>query len=162
MLGVPALWTAVAPSLAAADPYGNRAESAAALGFLAAVVLVVGAVCVVIAVGSPDRSGVPALAVLCAALALVFSPVEAWADGLSGVAALAFLLSVRLHASARRGPVDTEQWLSARRPMLVGAAITTPAAVAAALVPEGWSMPVAILVGVVTAALSAAVLAAAT
>jgi hypothetical protein len=134
-------------------------QSAAALGFVVILVLAVGAGSAVYAIASPGQTAVAALAVLCAALALVFAPVEAWADGLSGVAALAFLLSLRLHAATRVGPVDAEEWVAARRPMLIGASVTTSAAIASALVPSDWSFPVAALVGIVAAAVSAAVLA---
>jgi hypothetical protein len=89
---------------------------------------------------------------------LVFAPVEALADGLSGIAALAFLLSLRLHAATRSGPLDVEEWIATRRPMLVGALVTTPAAIVAALVPTAWSLPVAALVGVVAAAVCTVVL----
>lgn len=158
MLGVPALW-----ALASANASGAAASRgggyAAALVVMDLVVLAVGAVAVSAVVARPDQRGVSALGVLCAALALVFTPVEPWADGLTGVAALAFLVAARLHADARRAPVDVPEWLAARRPMLVGAAVTTPAAIAAALVPAAWSLPVAGLVGLGAAVVCAAVLA---
>lgn len=163
MLGVPALWTLAAPISATAsdlpDGASMSSQSAAALGFVVILVLVVGTGSAAYAIASPAQTGVAALAVLCAALALVFAPVEAWADGLSGIAALAFLLSLRLHAASRAGPVEVEEWITTRRPMLIGAAVTTPAAMAAALVPATWSLPVAALVGVIAAAVCAAVLA---
>lgn len=163
MLGVPAVWTLAAPITATASglPDGSSmsSQSAAALGFVVILVLVVGAGSAAYAIVSPGQTAVAGLAVLCAALALVFAPVEAWADGLSGIAALAFLLSVRLHAAARSGPVEVEEWIAARRPMLIGAAVTTPAAMAAALVPSGWSLPVAAGVGVVAAAVCTVALA---
>lgn len=158
MLGVPTLWSLASAGSTASGSRAGQSGSAA-LAVVAFLVLVVGAVAIAVATARPDQRGVPALAVLCAALALIFTPVEPWADGLTGVAALAFLVSVRLHAAARRAPVDVEEWLAARRPMLVGAAVTTPAAIAAALVPAEWSLPVAALVGVAAAALCAAVLA---
>jgi hypothetical protein len=163
MLGVPAMWTLAAPISATTSGLPNGASmssgSAAALGFVVILVLIVGAGSAVYAIASPAQGAVAALAVLCAALALVFAPVEAWADGLSGIGALAFLLSLRLHAATRAGPVEVEEWVAARRPMLIGASVTTPAAIAAALVPAEWSLPVAALVGVVAAAVSTAVLA---
>lgn len=163
MLGVPTVWTLAEPISATAsglpDGASMSSQSAAALGFVVILVLVVGAGSAAYAIASPGQSAVAALAVLCAALALVFAPVEAWADGLSGIAALAFLLSLRLHAATRAGPVEVEEWIAARRPMLVGASVTTPAAIAAALVPSVWSLPVAALVGVVAAAVCTAVLA---
>jgi len=163
MLGVPAVWTLAAPITATASglPDGSSmsSRSAAALGFVVILVLVVGAGSAAYAIVSPGQTAVAGLAVLCAALALVFAPVEAWADGLSGIAALAFLLSLRLHAAARSGPVEVEEWIAARRPMLIGAAVTTPAAMAAALVPSGWSLPVAAGVGVVAAAVCTVALA---
>jgi hypothetical protein len=157
MLGVPAVWTLAAPITP--DDSSVSASAAAALGFVAILVLVVGAGSAAYAIASPAQSAVAALAVLCAALALVFAPVEAWADGLSGIAALAFLLSLRLHAATRGGPVEVEEWIAARRPMLVGASVTTPAAIASALVPTAWSLPVAAVVGMVAAAVCTAVLA---
>jgi hypothetical protein len=163
MLGVPAVWTLASPITATASglPDGSSmsSQSAAALGFVVILVLVVGAGSAVYAIASPGQTAVAALAVLCAALGLVFAPVEAWADGLSGIAALAFLLSLRLHAASRGGPVEIEEWIAARRPMLIGASVTTPAAMAAALVPTAWSLPVAALVGVVAAAVCTAVFA---
>jgi hypothetical protein len=163
MLAVPALWSLVAAPYESASSgsvsSGAGSSGSTALALLATLVLMAGAVSVALATARPERPGIPALAVLCAALALVFAPVQPWADGLTGVAALAFLLAVRLHAAARRAPVDVEEWFTARRPMLVGAAVTTPAAIAAALVPAEWSLPVAALVGVVAAALCTAVLA---
>lgn len=158
MLGVPAVWTLASP-ITASSGSSISASSAAAFGFVVILVLVVGASSAAYAIASPGQSAVATLAVLCAALALVFAPVEAWADGLSGIAALAFLLSLRLHAATRSGPVEVEEWIAARRPMLVGASVTTPAAIAAALVPTVWSLPVAALVGLVAAGLCTAVLA---
>jgi len=163
MLGVPAVWTLAAPITATRSGLGDDAsmssQSAAALGFVVIVVLVVGAGSAAYAIASPAQTAVAGLAVLCAALALVFAPVEAWADGLSGIAALAFLLSLRLHAATRAARVDVEEWIAARRPMLIGASVTTPAAIAAALVPSEWSLPVAALVGLVAAAVCTVVLA---
>jgi hypothetical protein len=163
MLGVPAVWTLAAPISTTASGLSQgtsmSSQSAAALGFMVILVLVVGAGSAAYAIANPAQSGSAALAVLCAALALVFAPVEAWADGLSGIAALAFLLSLRLHAASRAGPVDVEEWIATRRPMLIGASVTTPAAMAAALVPSAWSLPVAALVGIVAAAVAAAALA---
>jgi Zn-dependent alcohol dehydrogenase len=66
---------------------------------------------------------------------------------------------LRLHAASRAAPVDVEEWIATRRSMLIGASVTTPAAMAAALAPSGWSLPVAALVGVVAAAVCTAVLA---
>ena len=157
MLGVPALW-----ALASANASGaaaSRGGGAAVLVLMDLAVLAVGAVALVATVARPDQRGSSALGVLCAALALVFTPVEPWADALTGVAALAFLVGARLHADARRTSVDVAEWLAARRPMLVGAAVTTPAAIAAALVPSAWSLPVAGLVGLAAAVVCAAVLA---
>jgi hypothetical protein len=54
---------------------------------------------------------------------------------------------------ADAGSVELGEWLAGHRPMLVGAAATTPAAVAAAEVPIEWSLPVAALVGLVSAAI---------
>jgi hypothetical protein len=157
MLAVPALWALASANASGAAAY--RGGYSAALVLMDLIVLAVGAVAVVMTTARPDQRGVAALGVLCAALALVFTPVEPWADGLTGVAALAFLIAARLHADARRAPVDVAEWLADRRPMLVGAAITTPAAIAAALVPAAWSLPVAALVGVAAAALCTAALA---
>lgn len=157
MLGIPALW-----ALNSADVAGAavaRGSGAGVMVMLDLVVLLVGAVAVMVTVARPDQRGVPGLAVLCAGLALVFTPVEPWADGLTGVAALAFLVASRLHSDGRRAVVDVPEWLADRRPMLIGAAVTTPPAVAAALVPASWSLPVAALVGVGAVGLCAAVLA---
>jgi hypothetical protein len=152
MLAVPATLALVAPPAA-------TSSGSVALGLVVMIVLTVGAGSVVAATAQPERASVAGLAVLCAALALVLAPTEAWADGLSGTAALGFLMALRVHAAARRGPLDIQAWLVARRPMLVGAAVTTPAALAAALVPSAWSLPVAGLVGLVTAGICAALFA---
>ncbi|MDT7582726.1 MAG: hypothetical protein QOE32_276, partial [Pseudonocardiales bacterium] len=47
--------------------------------------------------------------------------------------------------------VDLGAWLTAHRPMAIGAAVTTPAAIVAAEVPAGWSLLVAALVGLLSA-----------
>ncbi|HEY9416045.1 MAG TPA: hypothetical protein VIQ30_14880 [Pseudonocardia sp.] len=163
MLGVPAAWVLAAPisttTSSLPDGASMSSQAAEALGLMVIVVLIVGAGSAVYAIASPAQTGVAGLAVLCAALVLVFAPVEAWADGLTGIAALAFLLTLRLHAAHRAGPVEVDEWIATRRPMLVGASITTPAAIAAAIVPTAWSLPVAALVGAVAAAVCAAVLA---
>lgn len=151
MLGIPTL-------LALAAPGRPDSESATALGLVVAMVLAVGATSVLVTLIRPGQGGSAPLAVLCAALALVFAPLDAWADGLTGVAALLFLLSARMHAAASRRVVDAGQWWLARRPMLVGAAVTTPAAVASALVPAAWSLPVAGVVGIAAAGLCALLL----
>jgi hypothetical protein len=120
-------------------------------GLLLSAVLAVGALGVVLATARPRTGVMAALAVLCVTLALVLEPPEALGDGLCGVACLGFLLAIRLHRQARNGPVDLGAWLTAHRPMAIGAAVTTPAAIAAASVPVGWSLPVAALVGLVSA-----------
>ena len=128
-------------------------------GLLLTAVLAIGALGVGLAAARPRAGVMAALAVLCTALALVIEPPEALGDGLCGLACLAFLLAVRLHRQASNGPVDLGAWLTAHRPMAVGAAVTTPAAIAAAEVPAGWSLLVAALVGLVSAAICAAVFA---
>ncbi len=151
MLGVPAVL-----ELITAPPPDS--SSAATVGLVAALVLAVGAGAVALATVRPAFGGFAALAVLCALLALVLARPEPWADGLCGLATLAFLLAVRLHALALRGPVDVGRWLLARRPMLVGAGVTTPAAVVAAAVPTELSLPVAGIAGALVAAVGAVVL----
>ncbi|HEV7788435.1 MAG TPA: hypothetical protein VGP05_05435 [Pseudonocardia sp.] len=144
MLAVP---TAIAfTALPGPESGGGRGT-----GLLLAVVLAVGALGVVLATARPRAGVMAALAVLCVTLALVLEPPEALGDGLCGLACLAFLLAVRLHRQARNGPVDLGAWLTAHRPMAIGAAVTTPAAIAAASVPAGWSLLVAALVGLVSA-----------
>jgi len=144
MLAVP---TALA--LAASPP---RSAEEADTGLAVAVVLAIGGFAVILATLRPRTATMPALAVLCTALALLLGPPEALADGVCGFACLGFLLAVRLHRESSAGPVDTAEWLAAHRPMLVGAAVTTPGAVAAAAVPQEWSLPVAAAVGVASAA----------
>ena len=126
-------------------------------GLVVAVVLTIGAMAVALATLRPSSGVMAALAVLCTAVALLLDPPEALSDGACGFACLGFLLAVRLHRQATHGELDIGEWLHAHRPMLVGAAVTTPAAVAAAVVPVGWSLLVAALIGVVCVAISAVV-----
>jgi hypothetical protein len=148
MLGVPVAMELVAP------PARNLDEANA--GLLVTVVLAFGALGIVLAIARPRSGAMPALAVLCVALALLLVPSEPIGDGVAGFACLAFLLAMRLHRQSREGQVtDVEAWLVAHRPMLVGAGVTTPAAIATAIVPAQWSLPVAALVGLVLAVVSA-------
>ncbi|WP_028925121.1 hypothetical protein [Pseudonocardia acaciae] len=126
---------------------------------LTGVPLAVGAVAVALAVARPRGAAGPAavgVAVACAAVALVTGPPEPMGAGLCGLAALAFLLAARWHRQATATTDATTApgaWLAAHRPMLVGAAVTTPAAIAAATVSPAWSIPV----GAVLALLATAV-----
>jgi hypothetical protein len=148
MLAVP---TAIAfTALPGPESGGGRGT-----GLLLAVVLAIGALGVVLATARPRAGVMAALAVLCVTLALVLEPPEALGDGLCGLACLAFLLAIRLHRQARSGPVNLPEWLAAHRPLAVGAAVTTPSAIAAASVPTGWSLPVAALVGLGSVAICA-------
>jgi hypothetical protein len=150
---------AVPTAIAFTNLPGPEAGGSAGTGLLLTAVLAVGALGVGLATARPRGGVMAALAVLCAALALVLEPPEALGDGLCGLACLAFLLAVRLHRQASNGPVDVGAWLTAHRPMAVGAAVTTPAAIAAAAVPSSWSLLVAAVVGLVSAAICAAVFA---
>jgi hypothetical protein len=146
-----AVMLAVPTAIAFTALPGPESGGGQGTGLLLSVVLAVGALGVVLATARPRAGVMAALAVLCVALALVLEPPEALGDGLCGLACLAFLLAVRLHRQARNGPVDLDAWLAAHRPMAIGAAVTTPAAIAAASVPAGWSLLVAALVGLVSA-----------
>jgi hypothetical protein len=153
MLAVPTVMVLVAP-------HATSAAAARALALVAIGVLAVGAGAVVAAVVRPRATGVPMVAVLAAGLALLLSPPEPWAAGATGLAALAFVLAGRWHAATATRPArEAGEWLAARRPLLVGAVVTTPAALAAALVPGAWSLPVAGLVGLVVAGLCTGALA---
>lgn len=128
---------------------------------LTGVPLAVGAVAVALAVARPRGAVGPSavgVAVACAAVALVTGPPEPMGAGLCGLAALAFLLAARWHRQAAATPAGTDTglgaWLAAHRPMLVGAAVTTPAAIAAATVSLAWSIPL----GAVLALMATAVL----
>jgi hypothetical protein len=125
------------------DPVGGR--------LLLGAPLAIGALAVGLATARPHGSPMPVLALLCAATALLSRPAPL-AAGLCGLAGLAFLLAVRLHRQVLDGPVDVAEWLAAHRPMLVGAAITTPAAIAAGAVPSPWSLPLAASVAAIAAA----------
>lgn len=155
-LAVGAVMLAVPTALALATV--PSAPAGAGTGLLIAAVLAVGALAVGFAAAHPRGVIMPALAVLCTLLALSLQPPEPLGSGLAGSACLAFLLAVRLHRQARGGPVDLGEWLAAHRPMAVGAAVTTPAAIVAASVPGGWSLLFAGLAGVVTAVLCALLL----
>jgi hypothetical protein len=148
MLAVP---TAIALTALPAPGAGGSAGT----GLLLGVVLAIGALAVALATVRPRSGVMAALAVLCTALALVLEPPEALGDGLCGLACLAFLLAIRLHRQARSGPVNLPEWLAAHRPLAVGAAVTTPSAIAAASVPTAWSLPVAALVGLGSVAVCA-------
>lgn len=129
------------------------------LGLLITVVLAIGAAAVVASALQPQGGIMPALAVLCTVLALIVEPPVAIGDGLCGLACLGFLLAVRLHRQTRAGPVDLAQWLRAHRPMIIGAAVTTPAAVVAAAFPAaGWGLLGAALLGILCAVVAAAAL----
>ena len=158
-LAAGAVMLAVPTAIAFTHLPGPREGGSPGTGLLLTAVLAVGALGVGLATARPRGGVMAALAVLCAALALVLEPPEALGDGLCGLACLAFLLAVRLHRQARNGPVDLGAWLAAHRPMAVGAAVTTPAAIAAAEVPTGWSLLVAALVGLVSAAVCVALFA---
>jgi len=158
-LAAGALMLAVPTAIAFTNLPGPEAGGSAGTGLLLTAVLAVGALGVGLATARPRGGVMAALAVLCAALALVLEPPEALGDGLCGLACLAFLLAVRLHRQASNGPIDVGAWLTAHRPMAVGAAVTTPAAIAAAAVPASWSLLVAAVVGLVSAAICAAVFA---
>lgn len=144
MLAVPTILELLAPP--------PESPGDAGVGLAVAVVLLVGAAAVILSVVRPRSGLMPALAVLCAALALVLAPPEAIWDGMCGFGGLVFLMTVRLNRRADAASVDLGEWLAEHRPMLVGAAATTPAAIAAAEVPAEWSLPVAGLVGLVSAA----------
>ncbi|MDT7658865.1 MAG: hypothetical protein QOF38_3580 [Pseudonocardiales bacterium] len=146
-----AVMLAVPTAIAFTALPGPESGGGQGTGLLLAVVLAVGALGVVLATARPRAGVMAALAVLCVTLALVLEPPEALGDGLCGLACLAFLLAVRLHRQARNGPVDLGAWLTAHRPMAIGAAVTTPAAIVAASVPAGWSLLVAALVGLLSA-----------
>jgi hypothetical protein len=158
-LAAGALMLAVPTAIAFTNLPGPEAGGSVGTGLLLTAVLAVGALGVGLATARPRGGVMAALAVLCAALALVLEPPEALGDGLCGLACLAFLLAVRLHRQASNGPVDVGAWLTAHRPMAIGAAVTTPAAIAAAAVPSSWSLLVAAVVGLVSAAICAAVFA---
>jgi hypothetical protein len=148
MLAVPALsGLATVP----ADPVGDR--------LLLGAPLAVGVLAVGLATARPRGSPMPVLALLCAATALARPALPGSAGplaaGLCGLAGLAFLLAVRLHRQALDGPVDLAEWLAAHRPMAVGAAITTPAAIAAGVLPSPWPLPVAAVLAASVAALAA-------
>lgn len=148
MLGVPVAMELVAPRAQNLDEVNT--------GLLVSVVLAFGALAIVLGIVRPRSGAMPALAVLCVALALLLVPSEPIGDGVAGFACLAFLLAMRLHRQSREGQVtDVEAWLTAHRPMLVGAGVTTPAAIASAIVPAQWSLPVAALAGVVLAVVCA-------
>lgn len=152
MLGTPAL------ALAASGHPGPRTAGPPVP--LVAVILAVGAGLALGAIARPERPALAPSAVVCAVGAFVFVQASPWADGLAGVAALGFLLSARLHAESKASHVDTGEWISAHRPMLEGAAVTAPAAVAAILVPSAWSYPVAGLVALGIAGVCASMTAA--
>jgi hypothetical protein len=144
MLAVPTVLELLAPPPQSAQDSG--------VGLVVTVVLLVGAIGVTLATARPRSGIMPVLAVLCAALALVLVPPEAIWDGVCGFVCLIFLLVVRLNRRGDAGTVDLGEWLAAHRPMLVGAAATTPAAVAAAEIPAEWSLLAAALVGLASAA----------
>jgi hypothetical protein len=141
-LGTGAVMLAVAAGATWTSPPGD----AASRGTLV-LVLLVGALAVVGAALRPGVAALAGLAVLCVVLALVAEPVEPVDAGVAGLACLGFLLAVRLRRQARSAPVDLGEWLAGHRPMAVGAAVTTSAAVAAASAPAGWSPLVTALVG---------------
>jgi hypothetical protein len=145
MLAVPTVLELLAPRPSSPDDAG--------VGLSVAVVLLIGAVAVVLTTARPRAGIMPALAVACTALALVLVPPEPMWDGVAGFGCLLFLLAVRLNRDPDGGSADLGEWLANHRTMLVGAGITTPAAVAAAEVPSEWSLPVAGLVGLVCAAI---------
>ena len=144
MLAVPTMLELLAPA--------PTSPADAGVGLAVAAILAVGAVGVVLATVRPQAGIMPALAVLCVALALVLVPPEPIWDGVCGFTSLIFLMAVRLNRHPDAGSVDLDEWLAKHRPMLVGAAVTTPAAVAAAEVPDDWSLPVAGLVGLISVA----------
>jgi len=147
-----------APALALVAPDHSGAGAEAPLTLQAILILVAGAGSALLAITRPGGTAPAPFAVLCAAGALMFAHPAPWVAGLSGSAALGFLMSMGLHAEATGSHVDNEEWISAHLPMLQGAAVTAPAAVAAVLVPSGWSYPVAGLIGVSIAGLCAVVI----
>lgn len=146
-LGAGAAMLAVPAEAAWTSPPGDPASRGTLV-----LVLLVGALTVVGAALRPGVSALAGLAVLCVVLALVAEPVEPVDAGLAGLACLGFLLAVRLRRQAWSAPVDLGEWLAGHRPMVVGAAVTASAAVAAASAPAGWSPLVTVLVGLACAA----------
>ncbi|MBO0877177.1 MAG: hypothetical protein J2P19_27690 [Pseudonocardia sp.] len=152
MLAVPVLsGLAAVPE----EPVGGRLVLGAPLA--------VGVLAVVLATARPRGSPMPVLALVCAAAALLAQPAlprsaGSLAAGLCGLAGLAFLLTVRLHRQALDGPVDVAEWLAAHRPMVVGASVTAPAAIAAGALPFPWSVVIGALLAtsVAVAALATA------
>jgi hypothetical protein len=142
LLAVPTVLELVAPAPT------SSADSGVAL--TVTVLLAIGAAAVVLATLRPRAGVMPALAVLCTALSLILVPPEPIWDGVCGCACLLFLLGVRLNRRPDAASLDLGGWFARHRPMLVGAAVTTPAAVVAAEVPGGWSLPVAAVAGLVS------------
>ena len=145
MLAVPTVLQLLAP--APVSPRGSNA------GLVVTVVLLVGAVAITLAAMRPQTGIMPALALVCAALALTLVPPEPVWDGVCGFAGMIFLLTVRMNRHAygdyAGAPTNLGQWLVQHQSMLVGAAGTTSAVVAAAEIPTQWSLPAAALVGFV-------------
>jgi hypothetical protein len=140
MLAVPTVLQLLAP-----PPTTPRDSSAAVV---VTVVLAVGAVAIMLAALRPQTGIMPALALFCVALALVLVPPEPLWDGVCGFAGTVFLLTVRMNRLALSGaPATVRRWLVENQPMLAGAAGTSSAVVAAAETPAEWSLPVAMMVG---------------
>ncbi|HEY1967202.1 MAG TPA: hypothetical protein VGH89_04605 [Pseudonocardia sp.] len=143
MLAIPTILELLAPPPTSARDAG--------VGLAVTLILVVGAASVALTTLRPGAGLMAALAVLCTALALALVPPEPIWDGMTGFACLIFLLAVRLHR--QQDSADFGEWLGRHRPMLVGAAVTTPAAIAAAEVPAEWSLLAAGVAGLVSAAI---------
>ncbi|HZZ52281.1 MAG TPA: hypothetical protein VFE65_35745 [Pseudonocardia sp.] len=142
MLAVPTLLELLAPTPTSAQDRG--------VGLAVTLILVIGAVSVALTTARPHAGVMPGLAVLCTALALVLVPPEPIWDGVCGFICLIFLLAVRLHR--QNLPVSLGEWLARHRPMMIGAGVTTPAAIVAAEAPSEWSLFAAGAVGLVSAA----------
>jgi hypothetical protein len=142
MLAIPTLLELLAP-----EPTSDRDSG---VGVAVTLILVIGAIAVGFATARPRTGMMSGLAVLCTAIALVLVPPEPIWDGVCGFVCLIFLLAVRLHR--QNLPVEMGEWLGRHRPMLIGAAVTTPAAIVAAEVPSEWSLFAAGGVGLMSAA----------
>jgi hypothetical protein len=142
MLAIPTLLELLAPPPTSAEDSG--------VGLAVTLILVIGAIAVVLTTARPRTGMMAGLAVLCTAIALVLVPPEPMWDGVCGFVCLIFLLAVRLHRQNLAVPLG--EWLGRHRPMLIGAAVTTPAAIVAAEVPTEWSLFAAGAVGLISAA----------
>lgn len=134
---------------------GGSREVEPVISLIVLGALAVGLVAVAIASVRPGEAAFGALALLGAALGLLAMPPSALAAAGCGLAAQGFVVALRLHRLSQLGPLDIGRWLTDRRPMLIGAMITTPGAVGASVLPSGWSLFAAGLGGVIIAVLCA-------